>query len=89
MGASNQTERKGERIEQDRQKKVMIVERNGDQVSQILTSSNPWGEQRCSREIPDCHQENYEEARNKCQNYEIPNCEISSSTGLIRPLIPK
>ena len=26
-----------------------MVEKNGDQMSQVLTSSNPWGEQRCER----------------------------------------
>ena len=30
-------------------KKVKIVEKNGDQIGQILTSSNPWGEERCDR----------------------------------------
>ena len=33
-------------------KKVKVVERNGEQLSAILTSSNPWGEEKCSRQ--DC-----------------------------------
>ena len=33
-------------------KRVKVVERNGDQLGGILTSPNPWGEERCDR--PDC-----------------------------------
>ena len=31
-------------------KKVKVVERNGDQLAGILTSPNPWGEDRCERQ---------------------------------------
>ena len=41
-------------------KKVKIVEKNGDQLSQVLTSSNPWGEERCTRQ--DC-----QSCRNSCK----------------------